>query len=135
MRVILGSAIAALGLSLGGAAHAQSWSVQLGYGPAYGRPMQADWQDWQFRRTVDAVCSGRRAGMLEQRLRHEVDEGDLDPDTAGSIHDAIDRLEDHQRHECVEGDWRSVGRIAERYNGIEGWINGEARRSHWRAGW
>lgn len=107
MRAILGLAILAAGLSLGGAARAQSWNVQLGYGPAYVRPMQADWQDWQFRRTVDAVCSGRRAGMLEQRLRHE----------------------------CDEGDWRSVGRIAERYNGIEGWINGEARRSHWRAGW
>lgn len=131
MRTLMRVAIMAAGLSLGGAAQAQSWGVQFGYG----RPTQADWQDWQGRRTVETVCSGQRAGMLEQRLHHEVDEGDIDPDTAGRIHEAIDRLEDRQHRECDEGDWRSIGRIAERYNGIEGWIDGEAHGSHWRAGW
>jgi hypothetical protein len=131
----MGVAIVVAGLSLSGGAQAQSWSVQFGAGPAYGQPVQTDWRDWQGQRTFDAVCSGQRAGMLEQRLRREVDEGDIDPGTAGRIHEAIDRLERQQHHECDEGDWRSVGRIAERYDGIEGWISGEARRSHWRGGW
>ena len=128
MRALMGVAVIAAGLTLSSATQAQSWGIRFGYG----RPMQADWQG---QRTAEAVCSGQRAGMLEQRLHHEVDEGDIDPGIADRIHEAIDRLEDHQHRECDEGDWRSIGRIAERYDGIEGWINGEARRSQWRAGW
>lgn len=135
MRAFMGMAILAAGLTFGSQAQAQGWSVQFGHGLTYGRPTQVDWDDLQSQRMVDAVCSDQRASMLEQRLRHEMDEGDIDPDTADRIHGAIDQLEDRSQHECEEGDWHSVSRIAERYNGIEGWINGEARRSHWRGGW
>jgi hypothetical protein len=72
------------------------------------------------------------ARQLEGRLRHEVGEGDIDPDTAGRMHEAIDGLEQRQRQECDEGDWRSISRIADRFDRIEGWMNAEARRSHWR---
>jgi hypothetical protein len=50
-------------------------------------------------------------------------------------HDAIDDLEARQRNECGEGDWRSVGRIAMRYDRIEGWINNEARQGGGWRGW
>lgn len=121
----------------GGAAHAQSWSVTIGQGPAwqgYARPTPADWDDWRGQRQAGWICSGERAHRLEDRLRHEVDEGDIDPDTAARMHGAIDSLEDRQRHECAEGDWPSVARIGWRYDRIEGWMNAEAQRSHWR-GW
>ncbi len=92
-------------------------------------------QEWREARAAEAVCSGQRAGLLEQRLGHEVDEGDIDPGTAARIHAAIDRLEDRQRHECDEGDWRAIGRIGERYGRIENWIDAEAGRLRWQAGW
>ncbi|EGD58288.1 sensor histidine kinase [Novosphingobium nitrogenifigens DSM 19370] len=143
MRKVLAGAVMLATVCLGSAAQAQEWGIRLeygqpGYGPGYGRPAPVDWHgDWRgdWRGRNDMVCSGQRAGMLEQRLRHEVDEGDIDPGTAGRMHENIDRLEDRQRHECAEGDWDSVSRIAGRYDEIEGWMNAEARRSHWRGGW
>lgn len=120
---------AAMGLALvamTGTAHAQGW----GFSFSYGSPAQPD---WQAQRRVDWVCSGQRARQLEGRLRHEVDEGDIDPDTADRMHEAIDGLERAQQQECYERDWRSIWGIADRYDHIEGWMNNEVRRSHW--GW
>jgi hypothetical protein len=75
---------------------------------------------------VQAVCSGQRGYALENRLRHELSEREIDPYAAGRIHQAIDRLEDQQRHECAEGDWRSIARIGSRYDRIGQWIETSA---------
>lgn len=75
------------------------------------------------------ICSGQRAHILEGRLRHEVAEDEIDDDDANRIHNAIDRLEDRQRHECAEGDSRAIGDIAMRYDRIADWIDSEAHRS------
>jgi hypothetical protein len=72
---------------------------------------------------VQNVCSGQRGYALESRLRHEEREREIDPYEAGRIHQAIDRLEDQQRHECAEGDWRSIARIGSRYARIDQWID------------
>ncbi|WP_353227446.1 histidine kinase [Novosphingobium sp.] len=135
MRRIVGVVIAAAGLLAGGGAQAHGWGVQFGVGPAYGRPAWGDGQDWRWRQAGDAVCSGRRAQALEWRLRREVDEGDIDYGTARDIHRSIDRLEDKQRHECDEGDWRAINRIAGRYDDIDGWISTAAGGRRWRGGW
>ena len=121
------AAMATALFAMAGTAHAQSWGFSFGYG----RSAQPD---WQAQRRVDWVCSGQRAHQLEGRLRHEVEEGDIDPGTSERMHFAIDDLERRQQHECYENDWRSVWRIADRYDRIEGWMNNEAGRSHWR-GW
>jgi len=71
---------------------------------------------------VQAVCSGQRGYVLESRLRHEESEGEIDPYAATRIHQTIDRLEYQQRHECAEGDWRSIARIGSRYDRIGQWI-------------
>lgn len=81
---------------------------------------------------VQAVCSGQRARALEGRLSHEMREGELDPYAAARVHQAIDRLEDQQRHECAEGDWRSIARIGARYDRINQWIESAA---HGYRGW
>src|SRR5690348_10649869 len=52
---------------------------------------------------VQAVCSAQRGYALENRLRHEESEGEIDPYAAARIHQAIDRLEYQQRRECAEG--------------------------------
>lgn len=72
---------------------------------------------------VQALCSGQRGYALESRLRREEREGEIDPYTAGRIHQAIDRLEGQQRHECAERDWRSIARIGSRYDRIGQWID------------
>lgn len=77
-------------------------------------------------RGVQAICSGQRGYALEGRLRHEQQEGEIDPYTADRIHQAIDRLEYKQRHECAEGDWRSIARIGSRYDRIAQWIETSA---------
>ena len=81
---------------------------------------------------AQAICSGQRARALEGRLGHEMREGELDPYTASRIHQSIDRLEDQQRHECAEGDWRSIARIGARYDRIGQWIE---TVSHGYQGW
>ena len=91
-----------------------------GYGNTYG------YGDYGTENSVQAVCSGQRGYALEARLRHEQQEGEMDPYTADRIHDAIDRLEDKQRHECAEGDWRSIARIGSRYDRIGQWIDTSA---------
>ncbi|MGJ3649009.1 histidine kinase [Sphingomonas sp. GlSt437] len=117
--------LAASGL-IATSASAQSW----GYGQyQYQNYRDADDYGGAFR----AVCSGQRAHALEARLQHEVSEGEINRNDAYRIHSAIDRLEDQQRHECAEGDRRSVYQIAQRYNGIGQWIDREAHGSYgWR---
>lgn len=118
----------------GTAAQAQSWGVYVGNGPAYGGYRQGWGGGWGGDdRMMRSVCSGERAYRLEDRLRHEEAEDEIDPRTAGRIHAAIDRLEDRQRHECAEGDWRSVRDISFRYDQIGQWIDGEAHgyRGRW----
>lgn len=137
MKTIRIAAIMAAALTIGGTAaqtaQAQAWGgYNQGYGgQGYGGGYYGGGGDWQCRRMA-FICSGQRAHGLEARLRHEVDEGDIDPRQAGRIHDAIDDLEGRQRNECGEGDWRSVNRIAMRYDRIEGWINASA---HQGGGW
>ena len=115
---------------MGSAAQAQSWGVYVGTGPGYG-PYRQGWGGDD--RMMRSVCSGERAYRLEDRLRHEENEDEIDPRTARRIHGAIDRLEDRQRHECAEGDWRSVRDISVRYDQIGQWIDGEAHgyRGRW----
>ncbi len=91
-----------------------------GYG-AYGR-----YGGYGMEGSVQAICSGQRARALESRLGHEMREGELDPYAGGRIHQAIDRLEDQQRRECAEGDWRSIARIGSRYDRIAQWIETSA---------
>ncbi|WP_296616046.1 histidine kinase [Sphingomonas sp.] len=118
--VLLGTSLIA-----SGSANAQSWGVYVGTGGGYpGYQRGYDDEDGLAR----FICSGQRAHMLEDRLRHEVAEDEIDGDDADRIHAAIDRLEDRQRHECREGDRRAIGDIAYRYDRIARWIDGEAHR-------
>lgn len=112
-----------LGLVTGGSVHAQSWGVYIGNGGGYPRHYRDNDDDDGLAR---AICSGARARELEDRLRHEVDEEEIDYDDADRIHGAIDRLEDKQRHECAEGDRRAIYDIAGRYDRIAQWIDSEA---------
>jgi len=109
-------AVAAGTLASASAGHAQGWGFWGGDSPLRG------------------VCSGERARGLEARLRHEQRDGDIDPDTADRIHDAIDRLEDRSRGECDEGDRRAIWNIAQRFDRIQGWIENSAHGG-WRRGW
>jgi len=137
MQTLRKAAMAAAALTLAGmaagTAQAQSWGGygQGGYGQGYGQGWGGGY-GWQGQDTAYQICSGQRAHSLEARLRHKVDEGNIDPRRAGRIHEAIDNLEARQRNECGERDWRSISDIAGRYNRIEGWINAEARQG---SGW
>ncbi|GAA0318120.1 hypothetical protein GCM10009087_30670 [Sphingomonas oligophenolica] len=119
--------VVALGASLiaSGSANAQSWGVYIGTGGGY--PLYNRYYD-DDDRLARVICSGQRAHLLEDRLRHEVAEDEIDDDDADRIHNAIDRLEDRQRHECAEGDRRAIGDIAIRYDRIARWIDSEAHR-------
>jgi len=123
--------VVAAGLLASPSANAQSWGVYIGSGPRYYQPdRHFGWND----RRIDAVCSGQRARMLENRLRHEDDEGEIDDEDLDRIHNAIDRLEDKQDHECREGDWRNVRNISYQYDQIGAWIDREAH-GRWRGDW
>lgn len=118
-------ASAGVALAVAAPAGAQYYPQPYGYnGYGYG----GYGMDGRFQ----AICSGQRARALESRLGHEVREGELDPYAAGRIHQEIDRLEDQQRHECAEGDWRSIARIGSRYDRIDQWIETAA---HGYRGW
>jgi len=119
--------VMALGASLiaAGPAAAQSWGVYVGTGEGYPRYDRGYDDDDRLARVI---CSGQRAHMLEDRLRHEIDEDEIDDDDADRIHTAIDHLEDWQRHECREGDRRAIAAIASRYDRIGQWIDNEAHR-------
>lgn len=115
MRMLL-MYVAAAGATivLGTPATAQFYPQPYGYGYGYG--------GYRMDGRVQAVCSGQRAYSLEGRLRHEEREGEIDPYAAARIHQAIDRLEDKQRHECAERDWRAIASISSRYDRIGQWI-------------
>lgn len=131
MRKFMSVVALGLGLVTSGSAYAQSWGVYVGTGGGYPRHYRDDDDD---DRLAQFICSGQRAHGLEDRLRHEVDEDEIDPDEADRIHGAIDSLEDRQRHECAEGDRRSIYEIAARYDRIGQWIDNEAH-GRWRGGW
>lgn len=120
--IVLGASLIA-----SGSANAQSWSAYVGTGGGYPRYYRD--HDDNDDGLARVICSGQRAHMLEDRLRHEVAEDEIDDDDADRIHGAIDRLEDRQRHECREGDRRAIGDIADRYDRIARWIDSEAHRS------
>ena len=108
-------------------ASAQYYPQQYGYNPQpYG------YNGYGMGGGVQAICSGQRGRALEGKLRHELREGEIDPYAAGRIHQAIDRLENQQRRECAEGDWRSIARIGSRYDRIGQWIETSA---HGYQGW
>jgi len=113
--------VAAAGTTLAVAAPAAAQFYPQPYGfNGYG------YGGYKMERRVESVCSGQRAYALESRLRHEEREGEIDPYAAARIHQAIDRLEDQQRHECAEGDWRSIAAIGSRYDRIGQWIETSA---------
>ena len=132
MQKVLGTVAVLAGLMTGTAAHAQSWGVYFGNGNP--QPYAARWYG-DDERQMQFICSGQRSHMLEDRLRHEVDEGEIDPDKAERMHAAIDRQEDGQRRECAEGDWRAVRDIARRYDRINQWMDREAHGGEWRPRW
>lgn len=121
MRKIAPVATLAAAVFMSSPAAAQQWGVYLG-GGGYYPPGGRYGTDY----LVYSVCSGQRAYTLENRLRHEEREGEIDEYSAARIHESIDRLEDQQRHECSEGDWRSIARIGRRYDRIGQWIESEA---------
>jgi len=129
MRKAVTLAVAVGTLACATSARAEGFGIWFGSQSPY-RYAERGGGDWAIR----AVCSGERAGRLEGRIRHEEAEGELDPRTAARIHDAIDRLEDRSRDECEEGDRRSIWRIAQQYDQIQGWIESEAHAG-WRSGW
>jgi hypothetical protein len=131
MHKVIAAILIGSGLMMGQAAQAQSWGGHFGNGESYEGPYRHFDQDDGL---VRSVCSGSRAYALESRLRHEEDEDEIDEDTARRIHWAIDRLEDRQRHECDEGDFRTIKDISYRYNRIGQWIDREAHGG-WRTGW
>ncbi|MEO0030321.1 MAG: hypothetical protein RIS94_79 [Pseudomonadota bacterium] len=143
-KMITTGLVLAASLLAGGAAQAQAWRNDGGYGGGYG----GYGNSWEARRdyqnrVMDNVCSGQRGFALEQRLRREVSEGDLDPRTAERIHARIDRIQDRERHECREGDYRETRDVAEQYRQIGYWIDRETNdgwrsRGNWgwgRRGW
>jgi len=83
---------------------------------------------------VDSTCSGQRGYMVENRLRSEVYRGTIDRRTARRIQDAIDDLQDQERHECGERDFRSAREIGKEYIRIRAWIDRETGNydGYWR---
>ena len=98
-------------------AAAQGWQWQVGIGGQhFGGYHQADYDDND--ELANRICSGQQAHQLEARIHHEVEEGDIDPDTAASLHQMVDRNEDYQRHACRSGnDWQ-LHDVARRYDWI-----------------
>lgn len=130
MNKAIAGVLMAAGLLAGQAAHAQSWGIYIGNDERrYG-----DYDRFRDDGLVRAICSGQRAYGLENRLRHEEDEDEIDPGEARRIQAEIDRVEDKQRHECDEGDWRAVRGLAYRYDRIGQWIDAEAH-GYYRRGW
>jgi hypothetical protein len=133
----LGSATA-----MGGAASAHDWrgpgyGYGYGYGGGYGGYYRSPREQGQIDRyLVDSTCSGQRAYMLENRLRREVGSGQIDRWTAARIQRSIDDLQDHERHECREGDYAAAREIGKGYIRIRAWIDEESGQypggGYWR---
>ena len=139
MNTIFKSLIAAitLGSALAGAgtANAQSWggpSYGNGYGNGYGQSYggggyyRAPREQASINRyLVDSTCSGQRGFALENRLRMEVNRGQIGGYTAQRIQTAIDDLQNQERHECRERDFHSARDIGKDYIRIRAWIDQE----------
>lgn len=127
MRKLLISLVAAAGTTLAAAAPAAAQYYPQSYGyNGYGYGGYRGYAGYGMDTRVQSVCSGQRAIALENRLRHEQREGEMNPYAAARIHQAIDQLEDQQRRECAEGDWRSIARIGSRFDRIGQWIESAA---------
>ena len=134
MRGYLGAIVMVAGLMASGTVQAQSWGIYLGNNtPPQAYAMR--WRPDDGERMMDFICSGQRAHVLEERLRDEVDGDEIADNTADRMHEAIDRLENRQRRECAEGDWRSVREIGERYDRIGQWMDAAAHGQEWRPRW
>jgi hypothetical protein len=130
----------AVGASLltGAAAQAHEWNT-WGRNDGY----QRDWRDQRGmdRDLIQSTCSGERGYNLEVRLQREVREGDIDRGSARRIQREIDRLQNKERHECREGDFREVRDISNGYIRLRAWIDRESgdgyrsRPAEWRRGW
>jgi hypothetical protein len=137
MKSIRIATILAAALTIGGAAAGTARARRgVATGAVTGEPMVADmagagragaWPTWgrsaSARTAWKRACATRWTKATSTRA------------APTASHDAIDDLEARQRNECGEGDWRSVGRIAMRYDRIEGWINNEARQGGGWRGW
>jgi len=121
MKKVIALVLAASALASASTAQAQNWSIQLGSRLGYGYAPQGGGD-----RVVRSVCSGDRARGLEGRLRHEEDEGEIDPGTADRMHDAIDQLEERSRNECEEGDRRAIWGVSQRFDRLQSWMDREA---------
>jgi hypothetical protein len=116
----------------GGTASAQPWGHNPGYGSNYGGygngyrdPRQ---QAAINRELVNSTCSGQRGQMMENRLRYEVNRGQIDRWTASRIQTAIDRLQFQERRECRESDFQSARNIGKDYIQLRVWIDQESGR-------
>ena len=73
--------------------------------------------------------------MLENRLRLEVNRGQINGWTARRIQSAINDLQYQERHECSERDFHSARDIGKDYIRIRAWIDQESggnRGGYWR---
>lgn len=137
----------AMGSALAGAgtANAQSWGDRdfghdRGWSDDGGNGWNNDWQQGGGNRRhpreqaainrylVDSTCSGQRGFMLENRLRLEINRGQIGGRTARRIQNAIDNLQDAERHECRERDFNSARDIGKSYVQIRAWIDQETGR-------
>jgi hypothetical protein len=135
VRKVLGAALLGVALLAAGTAQAQSWGDpghrwngwggHDGYRGGYGGNGYRGFGGGQ-------VCSGQRGQALQGKLRHEWNEGELDPRTAQRIERELYKLQYKAREECAERDWGAVQGIAQRYDRIESWMEREA---HGRNGW
>ena len=70
--------------------------------------------------------------MLENRLRREVDRGQINNWTARRIQSAINDLQRQEQHECRERDFHSARDIGKDYIRLRAWLDEETGR--YRAG-
>ncbi len=139
MKTISKSLLAALALcsALAGAApaSAQSWRGQ-NYGYGYSNGYNNGYNNWRHPREqaqidrylVDSTCSGQRGFMLENRLRRELDRGQINNWTARRIQSAINDLQNQERRECRERDFHSARDIGKDYIRIRAWLDDETGR-------
>ena len=122
---MIGVIAASLGAVSPAAAHGWQWQIALNSQQPF-RFQLADSDD--DNELADRICSGQWAHQLEAQINHEVEEGDIDPDTAGSLHQLVDRNEDYQRGVCRSGnDWQ-LQDVARRYDWIDRRIHQEEDR-------
>lgn len=137
MKKVLVSVAAAATLLASGAAQAQSW----GYPQSnWGQPAWRGGYDRGWNRGYDGraqqVCNGQRGNQLQSQLRHEWNEGEIDPRTAQRIDNDLYKLQRKSYEECSERDWNAVRKIAQKYDEIAWRIDREAhsdwnRDRHW----